>query len=104
MAKDWVVLADIGQTKLTFPLFITVTLERPDIICYSLSTKHLLSIELTSPCEENMPERHSFKKERYKELKKQVLDAGWSANFFGSPDVFRLGKEPINSLSFVRSS
>ena len=82
LAKDWVVLADIGQSKLTFPLFITVTLERPDIICYSLSTKHLLSIELTSPCEENMAERHSFKKDRYKELETQVLDAGWSANFF----------------------
>ena len=82
LAKDWVILADIGETKLTFPLFITITLERPDIICYSLSVKHLLSIELTSPCEENMPERHSFKKDRYKELENQVLDAGWSANFF----------------------
>ena len=54
LANDWIVIADIGETKLTFPLFITVTLERPDIICYSPSTKNLIQLELTSPCEENI--------------------------------------------------
>ena len=62
IANDWVVLADIGNTRLIFPTCIAVTEDRPDIVIYSLSKRIVISIENTSGCEETFDAAHQYKK------------------------------------------
>ena len=52
-ASDWQVLSDLGTT-LVVPPYLAVTRLRPDILIISKSTRSVIVLELTCPCEENM--------------------------------------------------
>ena len=59
------------RTSLPFPPEIAVVSgkgSRPDGVIWSLSSKTVIWIELTSPWEDNMSKRHFEKKKKYNQL------------------------------------
>ena len=56
-ARDWKLLVDFDHAKILFPPEICATNERPDIIIWSTSARHVSMIELTCPAEEGIRER-----------------------------------------------
>ena len=80
-ASDWVLLVDVKK-QLVFPPHILSTKLRPDMVLYSQSTRRLIIIELTSPCEEHILVRHLEKTDKYMPLVKDCSAAGWATSFF----------------------
>ena len=81
LASDWRLLSDL-DSNLVFPPFITTTTLRPDIVIFSKCIRTVVIIELTSPCEENMSERHSDKVLKYTSLCTAASHNDWSVHFF----------------------
>ena len=79
-ASDWVLLNDLG--KLVIPSFIAVSSLRPDILIFSPSTKRVVLIELTCPCEENMEDWHKSKFHKYNALATSMRKNGWFVDLF----------------------
>ena len=50
---------------LVVPVFLAVSTLRSDILLFSMSTKKVIIIELTCPCEENMRQWHEEKSQKY---------------------------------------
>jgi len=76
-ANDWILLVDFDNS-LTFPPCTgVVTNQRPDVIIYSLSTKHLIWAELTVPQERRIQEAALLKKARYSDLKTLAQIKDW---------------------------
>ena len=92
-ARDWVILADIGDCNLIFPSEIFSTSERPDIVIFSISTKTVILIENTSGCEENNSENHSFKTNKYRDLIDAIRANGWVCHLF----AIEVGARGFNS-------
>ena len=80
-APDWILKADLSD-DLVFPVFIAHTSQRPDMVIYSKSTKRVIIIELTCPCEENMEDWHREKTNRYFALTNKSKENGWIVSFF----------------------
>ena len=85
----------------TVPSFLTVTTLRPDIVLYSCSIKAVITIELTCPCEENMPYWHDKKRENYHSLCTPIKANGWRVFFF-SVEVGDRGYAAESLLSCLR--
>ena len=49
---------------LVIPVFLAVSILCPDILLFSMSTKKVIIIEQTCPCEENMSQWHEQKSQR----------------------------------------
>ena len=81
-SPSWNVLADIPSKSLMFPAHIALTELRPDLVIFSNSTRIVILIELTCPCEENFEERHHDKIKRYTPLKELIELNGWSCFLF----------------------
>ena len=82
-AKDWVLLCDLGShNPQTIPPFLSITLERPDIVLYSLSLRTAILIENTSGCEENFVNAHEGKETKYTELVEDIRTNGWETFLF----------------------
>ena len=79
-AADWVLLSDLE--KLVIPSFIAVSPLRPDILLYSPSSKRVVLVELTCPCEENMEDWHKTKFYKYDPLSHMMRKNGWSVDLF----------------------
>ena len=71
LANDWILQVDL-RNRLEFPVEITATRLRPDIILYSQSKKLIIILELTVPWEDRMEEARERKKSKYEELVKTV--------------------------------
>ena len=80
-AEDWKVLNDLNSS-LVVPIFMAVTTLRPDIIVYSVQTRVVIIIELTSPCEENFDDRHRQKVNKYFALCEAIRFNKWVVHFF----------------------
>ena len=80
-APIWKILYDF-QGSPTVPSFLTVTTLHPDIVLYSCSIKAVIIIELTCPCEDNMPYWHDKKRENYHSLCTSIKANGWRVFFF----------------------
>ena len=65
--NDWKVVTDCNK-QYVFPIQIALTALRPDILIYSSSLRHVIIIESTCPCEENMEIWHSVKLNKYEPL------------------------------------
>ena len=63
-------------------VFLAVSTLRPDILLFSRSTKKVIIIELTCPCEENMSQWHEEKLQEYYPLCCSVRSDGWSVYFY----------------------
>ena len=59
-ASDWNLEFDLDGI-LVVPVFLAVSTLRPDILLFSRSTKKVIIIEQTRPCEENMSQWHEEK-------------------------------------------
>ena len=57
------------------------TNERPDIIIWSVTAKHVMLFELTCGAEEGIPAAVIRKKKRYKELIEAIIAASWRCSF-----------------------
>ena len=66
---------------LVVPVFLSVSTLRPDILLFSRSTKKVIIIELTYPCEENMSQWHEEKSQKYYRLCCSIISNGWSICF-----------------------
>ena len=82
LANDWIVLVDLEDSPLVFPICITATTLRPDVVIYSLSLHRVIILELTCPCEENMARWHSWKYFKYSGLLRAIKMRGWGVDFF----------------------
>ena len=89
------------QGSPTVPSFLTVTTLRPDIVLYSCSIKAVIIIELTCPCEENMPYWHDKKRENYHSLCTSIKANGWRVSFF-AVEVGARGYAAESLLSCLR--
>ena len=86
-APDWKLMFDIdspkhGQSKAPpFPAEILAGVsEIPDGLIWSVSSKTLIWVELTSPWEENMTTWHTTKRSKYNQLKIDCEDRGWKVH------------------------
>ena len=67
---------------LVVPVFLAVSTLRPDILLFSRSTKKVIIIELTCPCEENMSQWHEEKSQKYYPLCYSIRSNGWFVYFY----------------------
>ena len=74
-APKWKLLYDCNASP-TIPSFLAVTTLRPDIVLYACGIKTVIILELTCPCEENMPYWHDTKKENYHSLCSAIRSNG----------------------------
>ena len=82
-SNDWIILADVGDEHLTFPVSIYATPLRPDIVVFSMKTKKVIMVELTCPKEERMSISNQLKRDKYnKELVPGCQRNGWQAYLF----------------------
>jgi len=82
-AGDWKLTTDLGEQRgYVFPTHLAMTLERPDILLESPSTRRVILIELTCPSEENFDGANEFKRRRYKGLVSQIERKGWIVDHF----------------------
>ncbi|KAJ8014448.1 hypothetical protein DPEC_G00040330 [Dallia pectoralis] len=80
-ARDWKMLADLGQ-QLNFPPEIAVTTLRPDLVLWSPSLKSVYIIELTVPWESSTEEAYEHNKLRYTDLAADAQQRGWRAKIY----------------------
>ncbi len=94
-ANDWEVLLDLNQ-RLVFPMEVAVTDMRPDLVVWSKRGRVVVVGELTVPWEDNIDERHEFKKAKYLDLVHECETRGWTVFCF----PFEVGCRgyPSNSL------
>ena len=69
---------------LVVPVFLAVSTLGPDILLFSRSTKKVIFIELTCPCEENMSQWHEEKSQKYYPLCCSIRSNGWSVYFYAT--------------------
>ena len=70
------------QSTLVIPSAIAISQLRPDILLYSTSTKIVIILKLTCPCEENVESWHASKFGKYDPLCSAIKTNGWSMHFF----------------------
>ena len=75
---DWDVSADLPEWD-SHSSIIKETRLRPDIVIHSASTQQLIMVELTVPYEKRMEEAHIYKREKYKNLIKELENASYKA-------------------------
>ena len=79
-ARDWRIGADIIEfcrsSDYHLPAFACLTDQKPDIFLISISIRHIILIEVTSPNEENMLKWGQKKRTRYEELSR-FTGHGW---------------------------
>ena len=63
-------------------MFLAVSTLRPDIILFSMSTKKVIIIELTYPCEENLSQWHEEKSQQYYPLCCSIRSNGLPVYFY----------------------
>ncbi|MGH0140562.1 UNVERIFIED_CONTAM: hypothetical protein FKN15_023230 [Acipenser sinensis] len=80
-ARDWKMLADVGQ-RLIFPPEIATTNLRPDIVLWSGSARLVHLIELTVPWEDAVDEAYERKKLRYAQLATEAEQRGWRVRVY----------------------
>ena len=83
-ARDWKILVDYDAGGM-FPPEIISTTSRPDIVIWSLSTKHVIILELTCPIEENILDANARKRSKYTDLLNLIENQEpdkWTAEFF----------------------
>lgn len=103
--NDWEILVDFDHKKALFPVHITSTNQRPDIVIWSNSAKLVLLVELTYPAEEGIVEASFRKQARYLPLKKQIEEEKrpypWKAKIF-TIEVGARGFVANSVFSFLR--
>ncbi len=99
-ANDWELRCDL-DSQLVFPPEVAITPMRPDLVIWSPAGKMLIIGELTVPWEDNVEERHEFKKAKYQDLTSDCAARGW--NTYLMP--FEVGCRGFycNTLSFFLS-
>ena len=80
-ARDWKMLADVGQ-RLIFPPEIATTNLRPDIVLWSGSARLVHLVELTVPWEDAVDEAYERKKLRYAQLATEAEQRGWRVRVY----------------------
>ena len=67
--EKFTVFSDIEGYKTehggTFPSYLTVTTDRPDMVSIDKTQKRVLICELTVPFESNITARHTYKSDKY---------------------------------------
>ena len=81
-ANDWKIVYDEDARQRQFPQHIVCTAQRPDIVIYSDSCKHVTLIELTCGNEENFEDQRARKERRYEQLMVDIETAGWIGHLF----------------------
>ena len=81
LSNDWKMVADLSDSYM-FPCHIAVSALRPDIVIYSNTSKRVIIVELTCPCEENMESWHSTKLLKYSGLASVISSNGWYCDLF----------------------
>ena len=97
-ALDWEFLYDLGPTKLSFPVEIAVTTQRPDIVIFSRSLKKVILIELTVPLEDRAAASNERKVSRYAHLRTECEENGWQCSLY----AIEVGCLGFVSLSLLR--
>ena len=82
-ASDWNLEFDLDGMLLV-PVFLAVSTLRPDILPFLRSTKKVIIIELTCPCEENMSQWHEQISQKYFPLCCSIRSNGWSVSFYAT--------------------
>ena len=72
---DWEVSADLPEWD-GHPKIIKEKRLRPNIVIHSSSTQELIMMELTVPYKSRMEEAHTYKREKYLKVTKELRDAG----------------------------
>ncbi|GFR74377.1 reverse transcriptase [Elysia marginata] len=75
---DWEVSADLSEWD-KHPDVIRRTTLGPDIVIHSPSSQQFIMVELTVPYESRMEQAHTYKKEKYLDLTKELEESGYRA-------------------------
>ena len=81
-ANDWRVIVDLPEKnwRAMIPVEILSTLQKPDIVMWSRSTRTMIFLELTCPFEENITSAAKYKLGRYEKLVCRVRARGWQCH------------------------
>ncbi|RXN29065.1 hypothetical protein ROHU_018794 [Labeo rohita] len=79
--QEWNMRVDLDR-QLRFPMEITITSLRPDIVVWSTKARSVHLIELTGPLEEGMEAAFERKKAKYSELAVECREAGWKTTSY----------------------
>ena len=99
--NDWQFLYDLEE-QLQFPVEIAATIQRPDIVIFSISRKTVVMLELTVPLEDNISAAHKRKEENYEDLVSSCEQNGYKTHFF-AVEVGCLGYCPHSLLHCFES-
>ena len=80
-ASDWNLKFDLVGMLVVW-VFLAVSSLRPDILLFLRSTKKVIIIELTCPCEEIMNQWNEEKSQKYYPLCCSIRSNGWSVYFY----------------------
>ena len=80
-ASDWKMMVELGS-NLKFPSEIVVSIQRPDMLLISNSTKRVGMVELTVPSEERVEISSELKKIRYASLQEEGKANGWKVQLW----------------------
>jgi hypothetical protein len=99
-ATDWKLLVDFDTERIIFPPVIYATIQRPDIVIWSVETKQVIMIELTCPAEEGITAAQVRKEARYATLAEEIKSANqeWSTTVM----TIEAGARGFVALSLLR--
>jgi hypothetical protein len=75
-------LFDLPDERYVFPPAIAETLQRPDIVLYCEAKRRTVWIELTVPLEDCVTDAQLRKTDRYRQLRHDAINNGWSVDLF----------------------
>jgi len=72
-------LVDFDHERVVFPPEIVSSVQRPDVVLWSPSSRRVVLVELTCPAEEGVERANRRKEGKYQGLLHLLEGAGWSA-------------------------
>ena len=83
IARDWKIQVDLPGSRVTIPIDIAVTAQRPDIVISSEAVKQLFLIELTVPIEGRSEISSELKAAKYEQgIAEAALMKGWKTSIY----------------------
>jgi hypothetical protein len=96
--NDWQYQFDYDHKTASFPISISATEKRPDIVIWSTSARKVIIGELTVPAEEEISNAHNRKLSRYESLVADCIGQGWQVTLL----PFEVGCKGFVGYSFVK--
>ena len=100
--EEWKAEADFDHKQFSFPASICGTIQRPDLVIWSPSSRRVILVELTCPAEEGIQNATNRKQKRYADLQLLIRQHEWTPHLF-TIEVGARGFVAKSTLRFLSS-